>query len=310
VLQFPTSGFAKSVGSDNVDLAAFCDWIEANLLFDEIRISKSDLVDTLCDETLYEDQDMASAKVDDAWTELRRRQSCLNNHTCFLVSSGHITRTRAWREDTAHSFCILLAMAKWNREWAHQFGHDYNEQGELFELLTKESMETQFPDWAIYQTGWARTNPVKLPGVVKNIADLLGEARGDLIRWAEPDANESGLDLLCYRPFSDNRVGVPLYMMQCASGVGYRSKFKTPDIDDWSKLIVFAARPRKAFATPFAFLDPDFIKNCGYVEGLLLDRYRLLAAINHKKNWVSNGLRRRIIAWARPRVKALSRFES
>jgi len=310
VLQFPTTGFAKSVNADNVDLGALCDWIEANLLFDEIQLSKSDLVDTLCDEALYEDQDMASAKVDDAWTELRRRQACLNNRACFLVNTGHITRTRPWRDDAAHAFCILLALAKWNREWARQFGEDYTEQGELFELLTKESMETQFPDWRFHLTGWARTHAVKLAAVVKDITGLLGEAEGDLSRWAEPEANESGLDLLCYRPFSDNRVGVPLYLLQCASGVRWKPKLKTPDIDDWSRIIQFAATPRKAFATPFAFLDPDFIRYCGNLRGLLLDRYRLLAAVNHRENWMSAGLRRRIIAWARPRVKKLSRFES
>jgi len=310
MLQFPTSGFAKSVDADNVELVAFCDWIEANLLFDEIRLSKSDLVDVLCDENLYEDQDMASAKVNDAWTELRRRQSCLNNRACFLVGVGRITNTRPWQEDPAHAFCILLALAKWNREWAQQFGEDYNEQGELFELLTKESMETQFPDWSIHQTGWARTHAVKLARVVKEIAERLGESQGDLSRWAEPNANESGLDLLCYRPFSDNRVGVPLYLLQCASGVNWKSKLKTPDIDDWMKFIQFAAKPRKAFATPFAFLDPEFIRYCGNVGGLLLDRYRLLAAVNHKEKWISVGLRKRIIAWAKPRVKALSRFES
>jgi hypothetical protein len=310
VLQFPTFGFAKSVNADNVDLDVFCDWVEANLLFDEDQLSKSDLIDTLCDENLYEDQDMASVKVDDAWTELRRRQTCLNNLTCFSVRHGRLVRTRPWQDDPGHAFCVLLAFAQWNREWAHKFGKDFNEQGEIFELLTKESMETQFPDWLIHQTGWSRTNPVKLAGVVKDMAQRLGESTGDLSRWAEPNANEAGLDLLCYRPFSDNRVGVPLYLLQCASGLNWKSKLKAPDINDWSKYIMFAATPRKAFATPFAFLDPQFIRYCGSVDGLLLDRYRLLAAVNHKAKWISAGLRKRIIAWAKPRVKALSRFES
>jgi hypothetical protein len=171
-------------------------------------------------------------------------------------------------------------------------------------------METQFPDWSIHQTGWARKNAVKLAGVVKDVAERLGESQGDLSRWAEPNANESGLDLVFYRPFPDNRVGVPLYLMQCASGVNWKSKLKTPDIEDWSKIILFAAKPRRAFATPFAFLDREFIRYCGNVDGMLLDRYRLLAAGNHKPNWISRNLSRRIIAWARPRVKALSRFES
>ena len=310
MLQLPTTGIARSVHSHNVQLDVLCDWIEANILFDEEEFSSIDVVDALCEDMIYDSQDMASQMVDSAWTELKRRQACVGSHCPFTLKAARVKRRNGWRDDPAHAFCVLLAYSKWHREWATEFGHDYTEQGELFELLTKQSVETQFSGWLIHQTGWSRTNAVKLATVVSQVTDRLGDTPGDLQRWADPHANESGLDLLCYRPFTDNRVGMPVYLMQCASGTNWKEKMKTPDMELWTKLVDFAARPRRAFATPFAFVDSDFIRNCGKVDGMLLDRYRLLAAAIHKVNWIPPALKKRIITWAKPRIAALPRRET
>src|SRR5258708_23151346 len=309
MLQFPTTGIARSVESHNVGLDVLCDWIELNVLFDEDRLSSTDVVDALCD-GIYAKQDMAAQLVDDAWSELRRREACVGERASFTVHGQRVSRKHSWRQDHAHSFCILLAFAKWHRKWGQQFGANYGEQGELFELLTKESIQTQFVGWQVHQTGWSRTNAVKLAAVATDVAERLGETTGNIVRWGDPAANESGLDLVFYRPFSDNRVGIPVYLTQCASGADWTRKLKTPDLDLWNKLIDFAGMPHRAFATPFAFSDSDFIRNCNKVKGMLLYRYRLLAAATHKESWVSAALRKRIIAWAKPRIAALPRMES
>jgi hypothetical protein len=310
MLQLPTTGISRSVARHNVELDAFCDWIEGNILFDEEELSSTDVVDALCEDMIYDSQDMASEMVGNAWTELKRRQGCVGARCPFAVKGARVTRRSAWRAHPAHAFCVLLAYSKWHREWASDFGHDYTEQGELFELLTRQSVEAQFSGWLIHQTGWSRTNAVKLAAVVSQVTERLGETPGDVRRWGDPHANESGLDLLCYRPFTDNRIGIPVYLMQCASGINWKEKMKTPDLDLWTKIVDFGARPRRAFATPFAFVDSEFIRNCGKVDGMLLDRYRLLAAATHKENWLSTALKRRIIAWAKPRIAALPRRET
>jgi hypothetical protein len=310
MLQLPTTGISRSIASHNVELDVFCDWIEANILFDEGELSSTDVVDALCEDMIYDSQDMASEMVENAWTELKRRQDCIGPRCPFLVKGQRVTRRFAWRVDPAHSFCLLLAYAKWHREWSGEFGQDYTEQGELFELLTKASIEAQFSGWLIHQTGWSRTNAVKLAAVASQVADRLGETLGDLKRWADPHANESGLDLLCYRPFTDNRVGIPVYLTQCASGANWKEKMTTPDLNLWGKIVGFAAAPHRAFATPFAFVDSDFIRHCVKVNGMLLDRYRLLAAAIHKEDWISTALKRRIITWAKPRIATLPRREN
>jgi hypothetical protein len=69
--------------------------------------------------------------------------------------------------------------------------------------------------------------------------------------------------------------------------------------------VQFAAMPKKAFATPFALLDDDFPNYSNLVDGMLLDRSRLLAASTKSSQWLSEPLSQRIVGWANPRVEKL-----
>ena len=147
-----------------------------------------------------------------------------------------------WREVPVHSFLLLLTLAGRYDNWADVMPVDYNLQGDLFEQLTQESLTTQMPGWIIHPTGWKKAGPVRLPELVADIAGRLGEIQGDIGAWTSSEAKDEGLDLLCYRPFADGRVGVPLLMLQCASGKwDERGKLRTPDIDRWMKIVVFAS---------------------------------------------------------------------
>src|SRR5205823_3869050 len=100
-----------------------------------------------------------------------------------------------------------------------------------------------------------------------------------------------GLDLLCYRPYDDGRVGVPVFLVQCASGQDWESKLDTPKLKIWAKIVDFASTPKKAFAMPFTLEDWDFTRKCNDNDGMLMDRYRLLAAGRARPNWISSRLR-------------------
>ena len=196
-------------------------------------------------------------------------------------------------------------MAPYYDWWVYEFGHDYTEQGELFELVTKASLETQFTGWVVHQTGWTRRNAAGLEQVVNEVTRHLGEQKGRLELWSKSNAKELGLDLLCYRPFPDNRVGIPVYLTQCASGANWKSKLSTPHLGTWRNVIQFTTMPKRAFATPFAFLDREFIQHSTVVDGLLLDRCRLLGASRCNIDWVSPDLQDRLLAWAEHRTEVL-----
>ena len=201
-------------------------------------------------------------------------------------------------------------MATCYRAWARSFGADHTTQGQLFEELAKESISTTFNGWKVELTGWSRANTSKLTAVVSNTARLLDESIGNLEKWTSSSANEAGLDLICWRPFADGRGCYPTLLFQCASGGDWEDKVETPDLKIWRRLVEFRAQglPRKAFATPFAFLDEEFTRTCNKVDGLLMDRYRLLAAGAVKTNWVPRELARQLATWAKPRQARLPKL--
>ena len=306
MLDMPEIGMARSVSKSNVKLDVLADWIEASAVFQtEDTLSASDAVDLLCSEEVFASQTLAWQTISDAWGLLRLRRKVLGNGCAFEIEEKRLQRVRDWKVCPGQSFCILLSCLKWYHNWAKQFGKDYTEQGELFEDLTRESLKQLFPLWEVHATGWTRTRVAGLRVVVDGVAKKLGEAVGELTRWTRESANEAGLDLMLFRPFADGRTGLPVFLFQCASGSDWDQKLHTPDVRIWTKVIQFPSDPKKAFATPFAFLADDFTKTANIVNGLLLDRLRLLAPSDMNPDWVPDELRRRIVAWMQPRIDVL-----
>ena len=310
MLPVPDSGMSRSISKHNIKFDFFCDWIEGSILFDknEDEFSMRDIVDVLIEESIYEEPDFAMEKVLDAWQELERRLQHIAPRTPFSITHSRLKRVSPWQDVPAHSFCVLLSLAQCYKGWWNSVsGPDYNEQGELFELLTQESLKEQFLDWQIKRTGSSYMQSIKLHEVVHQVASWLGRpTKHDINKRAKSSGKDAGLDLLCYHSFPDNRAGFPIYLMQCASGQDWDNKVHTPDLDLWQDYIDFVVQPQKAFAIPFALDEDDFRELCILVKGLLLDRYRLLAAARYRQHWESPILTNRIVRWATPRIEQLS----
>jgi hypothetical protein len=304
MLAIPTKGFGKSVSVHRIKPGVFADWIEGSVLLQEDTniISQIDVADTLLDDERYSNQDFALAGVKDAWTELRRRERAMGTCSAFSIEKKRISRHNNWRNYPAYTFCILLSLAPYYDWWKET---EYPEQGEIFELLTKESFSAQFAEWEVFHTGWTKNKPVHLREVATEVINHLGEIPGDMATWDDPYQKEAGLDLLCYRPFSDRRQGIPVYLMQCASGDNWKEKLHTPDLGIWTDIIQFKNHPLKAFSTPFTFDEKIHAQNSKLVGGLFLERCRLLSACNDKGEWLSEELRDRIISWSEKRIDNL-----
>jgi len=311
MLGLPTSGFQRSIKKDNVSLIKLCDWIESSLLFIGEPISRRDIIDTLCENGIYIDQDFAATKLEDVWATLRWRIRTLGKSSPIIVRKNRLDRiVESWQEAPAHSFCMLLSMPGLYKNWSNRLMNDYNVQGELFEFLSKESIEAKLFDWSVNLTGWSRTKPEKLPDVVKSVAKLINEPIGDLEKWSNGHENEAGLDLICLKEFGDSRPGLPTFFFQCASGMNWKEKLKAPDLSVWRRFIDFSVHelPRKGFTLPYALSDGDFIRTANRTEGLLMDRYRLLAMPGSSPNWTSDKLGENLINWCKPLVTQLPEF--
>lgn len=327
MLAIPSKGFNRSVTTSNISPDILCDWIEANILFYTVELSVNDVVDTLveegiCDDPdehessiyiededsfyMHEEQHLARQIVQDAWGELERRANWIGNSSAYSVQGDWIIRKGDWTDYEAQTFCVLLSLASSYDWWINQFGHNYTEQGELFELLTLASLKTQFSGWEIHQTGWTRHNAQGLQQVVNSVSTLLGEQIGDLELWNDPNAKELGLDLLCFRPFPDNRAGIQVYLTQCASGSSkWKDKRSTPDLRIWRSVVRFTTEPKRAFAIPLSLMGKEFTQSAIIVDGLLIDRCRLLNAATHSPDWLSSPIKTRIVQWSQPRVDEL-----
>ena len=208
MLALPTSGFSRSAGTSpeighNIRLDILCDWIEGSVLFDDEAVSKIDLVEILIEGNIYNDSNLALNVVNEAWSELKRRFGCIKEGNPFSFIRQTIKSRYPWQENPAHSFCLLLSMPRCYKDWSTAlFRNDYNAQGRLFESLTKASVENQFSDWEVYQTGWSRTNRVKLADIVDEISNRLGEMKGSKHYTATMHS-----DLGCFR--------VPYWESQC-----------------------------------------------------------------------------------------------
>jgi hypothetical protein len=305
MLELPARQISRSITAHNVDLNICCDWLEASTLYFDEEIAGSDIVDVLKDEEIYDDQNFAWELVSDVLNSLRSRERMMGAGYPIAVDGTRIKRKGSWELFPGYSFCLALSLAGSYPEWARTFGQNYTEQGALFEALTAESVAASLQGWTIHPTGWTRTRTQRLNRIVADIAQRLGEATGDILRWTNATAKEAGLDLLFYRPFPDGRVGVPVYLCQCASGEGWERKLKAPDLRVWCKIIPFASDPKKAFAMPFTVSDDDFVRHCNSVDGFFLDRQRLLSPGLNNPRWLSLGLADSLNSWTRARVNML-----
>lgn len=306
MLNLPEIGFQPSDVEPYVRHEIFCDWVESSVAFADENLSQADVVDVLHQNSVYHDQDLATAQVKDAWIELRRREHCMASGASFKVNGRRIKRAREWTEVPAYSFCLLLSLQAWYKGWAKQFGRDFTQQGEMFERLTKECLDSF--GWTTYRTGWSPGNAATIKQVVKAVAEHLGEpeVQDAIDLWIAEHAKEEGLDLVCSDEFPDERGGRPLYFFQCASGANWESKLHTPDPDTWRRIIHFTNIPKRGCAIPFALLAKEFRRKSGRVNGMMLDRYRLLAhAFYGQPDWLSEELSQDLLKWLRPRVNKL-----
>ncbi len=296
------SNFLLSKQGRNNDNSLFLDWLESTSLFLEEEFSQTDIVDHLVEEQLYEDQSVASEFVLSEWVALKQRLSWLGSYSPIGFKDRWVVRQLDWRKVPAHSYCLVVSFGPKCDGWSSRFGRDYTEQGRLFELITRAAMESRFSGWRFLHTGWARDKASKLSTVIGNLISAIDERKGNPDNYLARDAKDAGVDLIWHLPFADGRGGAPVYLAQCASGENWVYKVNEPNINEWTKIVDFAAVPNKAFSLPFSLGERELRRQSNQAGGLLLDRYRLLAHSVSESKWVPAPLRQDLIDWLEPRI--------
>jgi hypothetical protein len=290
------------------------DWLETSVLFSGDRVTKPEIADLLKDESIFSDHGAATMFVDDVWRTLRSRRLQQNGAGPFDFDyqDMHLS-VKSWKNAPAHAFCLLVSReipkpSKKKKGQGKKRDKDYTEQGELFERLVEAACKGLWPSWDVHRTGWSKTTTSKLKNVVEGVAKVLCGNVGNIGRWDTKGAKEQGLDLIWYRPFGDQRGCFPAFFVQCASGKHFKKKLPEPNEGIWDDLVKGVPRslPRKAFATPFSFGKSDFERHAIQGKCLLLDRMRLLSAVQLQAEWVKRELARDLVKWVEPRLKKLT----
>ncbi|MXZ24445.1 MAG: hypothetical protein F4Y80_06165 [Caldilineaceae bacterium SB0665_bin_21] len=297
--------FLKSVYDHNIEDSLILDWLEATCMFLEDELSRTDVVDHLVQEQIFETQDSASEFVLSTWSNLEKRLSWLGSYTPIVFDGRQMFRQLDWRDVPVHSYCLVVSLGARYDDWHATFGPNYIEQGSLFESITEAAMKLRFQGWKFLQTGWSRGNTSKLTAVIDGLISTIDEREGKPDDYLDQEAKDAGVDLIWHLPFANAQGGKPIYLAQCASGKNWIEKVNEPNINEWTKIIDFAVPPSKAFSLPFSLSERELRRQSNRAGGLMVDRYRLLAQNTAESDWVPCTLRRELTNWLTPRIEWL-----
>lgn len=309
MILLPTRGVARrqrALTQHHIDIDVFADWIEASVLFKDIDVSVTDVVDVLLEEELYEDQDFAREIVQAAWLEIEQRRKHSGGFYGVTIDGNWVKASGDTTNQTAHRFLLTLSLASSYDWWRKAFGANYTDQGRHFESLTEMALSALTPGWSVFSTGWkGGTTNSHFLSVAGEVANRLNT--GPIIKqeWNLDDAKDLTLDILVYWPCIDARQGAPFIMLQCASGANWDEKLKEPDIDQWRKLLNPDCLPLRGVSVPFCLPDTRFRFASARAAGLLLDRCRILLAATRKEDWLKKDLADELDGWMNPRITEL-----
>jgi hypothetical protein len=309
MILLPTRGMAgahRAVTAHHIQLDAFSDWIEACVLLEAIDVSRTDVVDVLLEEELYDSQDFAREIVDAAFLELERRSRLCPAAYGISIDGEWVRGNGRWTDRMAHTFCLILSLAPRYDWWHKHFGANYLEQGRLFELLTDRAITALSPGWSSFSTGWSGAPSLPAVEIAQAVADRINS--GPIIKpeWKADRAKDLSLDILFYLPFSDGRQGGPYFLVQCASGSNWNSqKLKEPDIELWRKILNPDMLPVRGMSVPFCLLHDEFKFTTSSCAGLFLDRCRLLGAADKRADWLPHHIAEEMQSWSETRIREL-----
>jgi len=306
MLKLPKRGFTRSETKNNIKNEVLGDWLEANLLFDGEAVSKVDLVDLLDEQQICNNQELAHQIADDGWAELRRRKRIMGiSDERLKLGTKSAFMSQNWQDDPIRAFFVALSLFYPYPDWGAEY-RNAPAQGLLFERVVEALASRIFPGWDTYRVGWSPGFTRSMPDIVNELGELLNcQVHPRLDFWAEDQAKDGGLDLVCFRQFNDDREATPAYLLQCASGNNWRSKVNTPDPNSWQKFLDSAVRPGTGIAAPFVVPAKKMRVSALQGQAIVLDRLRLLSTYYTDESVVDDELRNDICNWLDPFVNEL-----
>ena len=240
------------------------------------------------DENDYSDgvpeEEETDFQVEEVYGEIERRQEvCGNGYPFVIGNQGNTLRVTDHGDNAKHVVYKYLLLATRLNMNSNKIHADIDGTL-LFERLSAEIARGYFGDRAkSIVFGTASDNP-NFEEKVNHLCNQLGEGIGFANRdWDDTYIRDGKLDIVVWKPFSDDRVGQLIGFGQCKTGTSYRDSLTQlqPDAfcDKWLNSAPAVSPMRMFFLAEALGLSQDW-RNMSIDAGLIFDRNRIIDFCN------------------------------
>jgi hypothetical protein len=166
----------------------------------------------------------------------------------------------------------------------------------LFERLSQQVLKS-------YLCGEAKVlgfpNNGNLTTQLNELAEKLYESRGN--RDPDPHDKDSGVDVVGWKPFHDEKNSQLIVLMQCAAGWNWRTKKQVP-LPTWAQYIHWNFTTTIQSISIAEIIELKKWQKITDEYGLVFDRARIVRCLYSTTFVIESGLRDEIIAWCQEKL--------
>lgn len=259
------------------------DWVEFYVFAMNDSLSKAELLSYIEDSSGSEPE---QAFIDDVWLELERRLILYGTIKPYQLDVREILPLINWQDRPEYLTCIILSIDGNSVEAV--------KTGKLFERLSSKAVSNYFAGKSIIYG-----HPSKQ--TIRSIATQMCETF-----ITEPSAyfKDRGVDIICWKPFNDNRKSQITILIQCAAGFNWDTKLLGIPYDSWTQYIHWGSKPLKGFTAPIVVSEKRY-HDTVTDAGIMFDRPRIYQNIHfdyeNDKDLITD-----LINWCEPRVRVFA----
>jgi hypothetical protein len=293
------------------------DWIELRVLSGrDSAVSLEEFADELHDSLQLEadkfeaaeltPQELAASRIEDAFTNARRRRLLVGNGYPFLAKRNEIRKTKNWSKNLCFTTLLLADIGRFYRNVKTDYAQDPT-FCRLFEIIVQACL-CQVLGGKSVRFGWPREPdwPTSISDRIHRLAEEMGLVADSPEEKTDPADKDKGLDVATRFSLGDEGPGSLVVLTQCATGRNFQAKENEPPLDVWKSLLRWEARIVRGVAFPWR-RDVDerkFGRLALKFEAVFFDRMRLFSRGNPDAH-LPDSCRVEIEDWCRLRISEI-----
>lgn len=241
------------------------------MLADNLALVSRSKLRRLIRQSAFPEDEGNDLEIEFLFQEIYRRRTTIGTLYPFSLTDGGIS-LNGDKNLAPYAFLLCICTSAGLRS-----GTRLRQVDLLFDSLVEDALRQYLGRGArSLRFGWppSTDRPTRFPAAIQWLCANLGLPVGK--GRARPKSNDGGLDIIVWRPFTDQRGGYVSILAQCTMGDDWFPKAR--DIVDtvWSGWVDFGKLPITCLAIPFV-IPPTFDKydELRRTVTLILDRTRL-----------------------------------